>query len=109
MTTIINGAFVSTVGSVVANEPAEYEAMDFVGKSSPEAEDPSVYLTIPDSLLSTQHKSRKETADSTIGPETVAQKLATTTDDDAIQNYQVTCVFLIERMIWECVRFFCGQ
>ena len=74
--------------------------MDFAGNSSPEVEDPNVYLVIPDASLSPQYENTKTTAASAIGQETFAQKFAATTAGDYSQQYQVTCVLLL---------FFCSQ
>ena len=63
--------------------------MDFEGKSSPEAEDPDVYLTIPDAVVSPQHESTKPTSESAIERGAFAQKLATMTDEDLLLQFQV--------------------
>ena len=80
----------NTVGSSVrTSETDKYEAMDFAEMPSPEAEDPDVYLTIPDSVVSPQHESTKPTSDSAIERDAFAQKLATMTDEDLLLQFQV--------------------
>ena len=72
-----------------SNETARYETVDFTGKSSSESEDANIYLSIPDSLLSSQHGRTTATADSAIARDEFAEKLAKMTDADFAQQFQV--------------------